>query len=191
MPSTPVIALQHSCSEFPIHLRHFQACLLYKSHLLSMEHHLCSTILTPSWHEIFPDSPAFKTFNMLTTVDIFNLFQHAVRTVLEEPPWLIPPVSIDLSLTQFTAEHPVELRNRSLELINSEFNNHIQIYTGRVKICFKVWMCVFCQSVRHNQAISFKYLLFYLFSGAICNIREHKLDQDNAVPEDRYLLKIH
>ena len=72
MPSTPKIALQHSCNELPVRLRHLYACLQYRNHLLSTEHHPCAPLVTPSWHEIWPQSGLFKTFNMLTTIDLFN-----------------------------------------------------------------------------------------------------------------------
>ena len=96
---------------------------------------------------------------------------------------------VNLSQTQFTAEHPVELRNRSLEPINSEVKNHIQIYTDGSKSTSRCGCAFFVSQLGITKQFPLKYLLFNPFSGAICNIREHKLDQDKAVTEDRYLLR--
>ena len=133
MGSTPLFALQHSCREYPIHLRHLQACLRYRSTILSTVNHPCRTLVTPSWHEIFPDSPTFKTFNMLTNVRVFNLFNHATRAVCEEPPWRLPPIRIDLSLTHIVETHPAEVRIRGVELINTDYTDHLKIYTDGTK----------------------------------------------------------
>ena len=142
MRSTPVFALQHCCNEYPLHLRHLQACLLYKNYLLSAESHPCRSLITQSWHEIFPDSSTFRTFSMITSAEFYNNCQHEKNTLTKDPPWLLPPISIDLSLTSITGLHPSEVRNRSLELITKDYPHHVKIFTDGSKSESGCW-CAF------------------------------------------------
>ena len=132
MPSTPIIALQHSCKELPVRLRHLYACLQYRSNLLSLERHPCIPLVTPSWHEIWPQSENFKTFNMLTALDISNNFEQEKYKLLDDPPWKLPTLSIDLELTQHEQTHPLAIRNRCLDYIE-KYKYHVRIYTDGSK----------------------------------------------------------
>ena len=67
MKSSPICALQHFCNEHSITIRRLQASLMYRRHVLSIPNHPCRALLDHTWHEFFPDSSPFCTFNMLTS----------------------------------------------------------------------------------------------------------------------------
>ena len=98
MKTSPIIALQHFCNEYPIALRRFQSCIFYRCHILSLPNPPCKNLVSPTWHEIFPDSSSFCTFDMLTRSSIPQYISFTLRHPLAGPSWTYLPIPIDYTL---------------------------------------------------------------------------------------------
>ena len=169
--STPVFALQHSCKEYPIHLRHLYACLKYKSYLLATENHPGRALVTQSWHEIFPDSASFRTFNMFTSVDLFRRCDHAIDSQSTDPPWLLLPVKIDLSLSRNPPDHPIEKRNQCIEYIHENYSSYTRIFTDGSKSDIGCGSAYWVENAGAYQKITLNHLCF-VFTAELLAILE-------------------
>ena len=93
--STPVCTLQHACNEMSPHLRHVKLCLSYKAHLLTFAHHPAHSVTTDSWYDWFPDSPNYRSFNLLTSNFFSGSFKIRKLYAPCNPLWRLPLCQID------------------------------------------------------------------------------------------------
>ncbi|XP_077975317.1 uncharacterized protein LOC144431279 [Styela clava] len=145
MMSTPKIALQVCCNEMPLIIRRLQLCLLYKAKLLTFVDHPCHEVIEHSWHEIFPNSPAFRTFGMIArTFDIDKLDISIIKAE-EIPPWYLDEINIDDALSNilFPWYTPDQTKAISLDYINESYHSHVHIYTDGSKIDEKCGAAVY------------------------------------------------
>ena len=75
MPISPILTLQASCNEMPLHLRNLYLCLSYKAELLclSPNNYPGQDLIKDSWEEVYCFTEQdLTTFNSLTKSPIFN-----------------------------------------------------------------------------------------------------------------------
>ena len=137
MASTPLCALQQSCGELPVHIRHIQACLNYRYSILSCETHPCCSLTQDSWHEIFPDSNRFVTFNMLTRSNLPSNINMAEVGRSPAPPWMEIPFNLDDTLREVTIfqSNANFIKQECQHHIEEQNKNALRIYTDGSKNC--------------------------------------------------------
>ena len=132
--STPVCTLQHVCNEMPPHLRHVKLCLSYKAHLLTFAHHPAHSVITDSWYDCFPDSPNYRSFNLLTSNFFSGSFKIRKLYAPCNPLWRLPPCQIDLSLRNIVSStNPQAANQLFLEHTSNNYNNYLLLYTDGSK----------------------------------------------------------
>ena len=136
MKSTPIDVIEAANNEMPLHIRHKLLCCKYRCWLSCNPNHPTSTLLEDSWEEIYAAlNPKFSTFNTLTKVSTLQDINIKSRTSLPTPPWLIPSIKIDLSLTTTICKNsPPEIVNSVFsEFIHTLYQDYVAIFTDGSK----------------------------------------------------------
>ena len=90
---------------------------------------------------------------MLTALDIFNNFEQEKYKQLDDPPWKLPTLSIDLEPTQHEQAHPLAIRNRCLDYIE-KYKYHVRIYTDGSKSDSGCGCAMFVENDKTTRTIS-------------------------------------
>ena len=133
MASTPVCVLQHSCRELPVHIRHLQACLIHRYLIISSDQHPCHRLVQDTWHEIFPDSPNFITFNMYSKCKFPQRFDVAQYSPPPLPPWTQTPFKVDDALTKINCAHADFVKRECEDHIQKRYGQALKIFTDGSK----------------------------------------------------------
>ena len=137
MISTPICALQASCSEMPLHLRNLYLCLNYKTKLLKLppDSHPGQDIIKDSWQEAYCFTEQdIATLNSLTKSPIFEQITFTLNAPLENP-WLMLRAAVDLELIFHVSKNdvPETAKSVTFEYISKTYPFHTIIYTDGSK----------------------------------------------------------
>ena len=139
MRSTPTFCLLQASGEIPLHVKHKLLCLKYKAHLLTFNNHPALLLIADSWHELYPNTPSFQSFNMATKDTVSpDTFKINPLNISNIPPWIHRKINIDLSLTHtLHSQNPEIIKRTALYHLQENYPDFVYIYTDGSKTAEK------------------------------------------------------
>ena len=161
MKSTPICALQASCNEMPLELRHQYLCLNFKAKLMRLprDTHPAQNLIEDSAEELYCfTEQTINTFNEYTKSPVFDHLSLEYNSSTTRAPWLLHRPVIDLTLSNRLSKNDIpELRkNIATEYVSENYINYLKVYTDGSKTPYGTGCSLYVPSlaIRHAERLT-------------------------------------